>query len=131
MRFKDNLGREWFCRVDWGAMRRSEAAGVDLSMVEVYMADFHRGSIKLIDALWAVLSPAAKAAEVTKEQFEQAMGGEAMILGREALLAGCKDFFPPSRAELITQADREISAEIRGLLKPLPKPSTVSPEKSE
>lgn len=129
-RFKDAAGREWFCRVDWSAMRRSEAAGVDLSIVEQYLGEFYRGSHKLVDALWSVLGPSAHEQQISREQFESGITGEAMVRGREALLAGCEVFFPSGRAMLMQQANAEIGAEIRGLLDRSRKQSTGSQGKS-
>lgn len=130
-KFKDALNREWFCRVDWAAMRRSVAADCDLSQIEGDIGDFHRGSVKLIDALWAVLSPEAAKVGVTLDQFEAGMFGEAIERGREALLAGVADFFPKARGLLIGQASQEVAAEIQALRDRLRKPSTGSQEKSE
>lgn len=129
-RFKDAAGREWFCRVDWSAIRRSAAGGVDLSMLESHLGDFYRGSILLVDALWAVLGPEADKQNIDRETFEAGMVGEAMVRGREALLAGCTDFFPSQRAKLMHAANAEIVAEIRGLLSLSQKQSTELPAKS-
>jgi hypothetical protein len=129
--FKDAAGREWFCRVDWAAIRRSEAAGVDLSSIEEHLGAFHRGSIKLVDALWAVLQPAAETKGVTLEQFELGIRGTVLDTSREALLAGVSDFFPPLRSRLMRAANAEVTAEIQSLVSQSTRQSIASPVSSE
>lgn len=129
--FADAVGRRWFLRVDWAAMRRAKAVGVDLSRVEEQLGDFARGSLLLADTIWAVVSDAAADCGVSKEQFESGLTGEAMERGRVALLEGVEDFFPSGRAELIRAAATEVDAEIQSLRDRLRKPSTESPERSE
>lgn len=131
LRFKDAAGREWYCRVDWAAMRRSVAVGVDLSQVEAHLGDFFRGSTKLLDALWAVIGPAATAVGVSQEQFESGIVGEGMERARVALLAGVRDFFPKSRAEVIDAAESELHGEIRSLLSQSRRQFTDLPEPLE
>lgn len=128
--FEDIAGRGWCCRVDWSAMQRSQAAGVDLSRAEEYLGDFYRGSALLINALWAVVGPEATKVGVTREMFEQGIRGETIEAAREALLAGLEDFFPKSRGELMRVAADEVAAEIRALVEASRKRSIESPAKS-
>ena len=121
MQFTDNNGRQWVCRVTWAAIRRSQAAGVDLAMVEQHLGDFYRCGQSLMDALWAVCGPGANCSQ---EQFEEAICGETLEAAREALLAGVVDFFPKSRAKLITAAVAEVREQLANLESQLPKPST-------
>lgn len=129
--FADAAGRRWFCGVDWAAMRRAKAVGIDLSRCEEHLGDFARGSTALVDALWAVVALRATEEQVTKEMFEAGLTGEAMERGRVALLEGVEDFFPSGRAELIRAAATEVDAEIQSLRDQLRKPSIESPERSE
>lgn len=123
LNFTDSQGSQWYCRITWAAMRRSTAAGVDLSLVEEHLGDFHRGSPKLIDALWAVLSPQAEEAKITREHFEDRMTGAVLEQAKDALLGGLEDFFPPSRGALIAAAEKEVKQQMEKLLA-LPNAST-------
>jgi hypothetical protein len=98
-----------------------------LSLVEEHLGDFCRGSIKLIDALWAVVGPDATTQQVTREQFEDALTGQHMDEARGALLEGLRDFFPSQRAELIAKAAAEVQGQMAQLLDST-SASTGSPE---
>lgn len=124
--FADASGRTWTPRVTWAAIRRSVALGVDLSLVEDHLGDFHRGSVKLVDALWAVLSPDAELQKVSREEFEQQITGETLGEALDALLAGLRDFFPSQRSQLIERADADVKNQLEKLLA-LPNTSTESP----
>lgn len=124
--FKDAKGRVWNCHVTWGAIRRSAAADCDLSLVEELLGDFHRGSIKLVDALWCVIEPQAKRDNVTREDFEEQLCSDFIDEAREALLGGLRDFFPSDRANLIAAANDEVKSQMRNLLASQ-KPSIESP----
>lgn len=126
--FTDCSGQRWDMRVDWAAMRRSAAAGVDLSKVEEYLGDFYRGSVSLVDAVWAVISPEAERMRVDRETFERRVSGEVLEQMIEALRGGLTNFFPSRRGELIELADAEIRRELTDLLIRFAKPSTDSEE---
>jgi hypothetical protein len=128
--FVDGTGLRWDCRVTWAAIRRSQAAGVDLTKVEEYLGDFYRCSPSLIDAIWSVVEPAAKAAGVTLEAFELRVGGENLEAARAALLAGLQNFFPKGRAVLIAAAVQSVEDQFEQIREQLPKQSTESPESS-
>ncbi len=110
-------------RVDWGAIRRSREAGVDLSMIEEMLGDFYRGSDRLITALWAVLSPTAKSEGIDKDTFESSVSGEAIAAARDALIESVAAFFPSDRRAMITVANSEVAHQIATLLKSLPQAS--------
>jgi len=129
--FIDGTGSRWNCRVTWAAIRRSQAAGVDLTKVEEYLGDFYRCSPNLIDALWSVLEPACKEQGIrTLAEFEERVSGEVLEGARDALLEGLRDFFPKGRAILIQAAANDVEKQLRALYVQLPKQSTESPESS-
>lgn len=127
--FTDSKTRVWTCRITWAALRRSTAAGVDLSIVEDHLGDFYRGSPKMLDALWAVLSEDANTQNVDRDDFENSITGDTIESARDALLQGLKDFFPSQRAALIAAAAEDVKTQIEKLISP--KPSTPSPGSSE
>ncbi len=128
MQFEDEKGRSWNCRIDWAAMRRAKGAGVDLSKVEEHLGDFYRGSVSLIDALWAVVAKQAETAKLSLADFEAGMTGDAISRGTEALVEGLRNFFPPSRSKLIAAANDEVKDGMAELHERFVKPSTESPE---
>lgn len=115
--FTDASGREWSLNMDWGAMRRSRQAGVDLSMFEELLGDFYRGSDKLITALWAVVEPWAKSREFSREAFEDGVSGEVISTAREALVQSVVAFLPRDRAEMIVMASQDVQNQLAELAK--------------
>lgn len=126
----DNEARSWPLRIDWAAMRRAKAAGADLSNAEELLGDFFRGSVLLIETLWAIHEPEAIKRGIDREAFEAAVSGAAMEKAREALLEGLSDFFSPTRAELLRAAVAEVAAQIQSLAEISRKRFIESPEPS-
>lgn len=116
--FDDAAGRTWSCRVDWAAMRRSKAAGVDLSKYEEHLEAFYMLGPELIDALWAVVSPQGKNPGMveTLVQFEQSLTGEHLERARDALAAGVCEFYPESRAAHIKAAVQAVEEQVQKIL---------------
>lgn len=130
--FSDSVGYVWNCRVTWAAIRRSQAAGVDLTLVEQHLGEFYQCSPKLIDALWSVLEPAGKEGGVkTREEFEERVSGEVLEAARDALLEGLAAFFPRGRVILIRAAANDVEKQLQALYAQLPKTCTELPESSE
>ena len=134
--FTDENGRAWTLRLDWAAMRRAKAAGVDLSQIESIIHLLHAGGVELIDALWACLD--LNGGPVNRDEFERAVTGDTIGYARMALIEAVKDFFPAARAEAIDAADRVISRQVieqaeqlQAALTPWNKPSTESLAASE
>lgn len=127
--FTDSDGRQWVLRLTWAAMRRSAAAGVDLSKVELYLADWFRGSHTLIDALYAVLKPQCEAEKppMDQESFEERIAGPVVPRAAAALVQALENFFPPERAELLAEALEETRREFAGLREQLRRSSTERP----
>lgn len=113
--FTDNTGHVWSLVIDWGAMRRSAAAGVDLSEVEVHLADFYRGSHLLVNALWSILREQCQSIRLTQEGFEARVTGAAVPAAADALIEALKRFFYQERAELLELAVAEVRKDFREL----------------
>ena len=124
--FSDGSGVCWNCRVTWAAIRRSAAAGVDLSKIEEHLGDFHRCAPSLVDAVWAVCCDDAKGLGVDRDEFEQRLTGDTLEDAREALISGIENFFPKARGKLIRAAADEVAGQIAALVAQLPKSSTGS-----
>lgn len=115
--FTDASGQEWPLNVDWGAMRRSREAGVDLSMFEELLGDFYRGSDKLVAALWAVVEPWARSRELSRDAFEDGVRGEVITAAREALIQSVAAFLPSDRAAMILLASQDVQNQLAELAK--------------
>jgi len=134
--FSDDSGVSWNCRVTWAAIRRSAAAGVDLSKIEEYLGDFYRCSPLLVDAVWAVCCDDAYGLGVERPEFERRLTGDTLEAAREALISGIENFFPKGRGKLIRAAANEVAEQVAALVEQvaaehLPNSSTGSPVKSE
>jgi len=132
--FKDAQGHEWHISIDWAAMRRSAAAGVDLSKVEMYFGDWFRGSHTVVDALYAVCQPECerwKPAPLDRDSFEARIVGDVVPAAAEALVDALQNFFQKERAELLADAVQETKAEFAQLRAQLRKSSIGSPATSE
>ena len=93
-----------------------------MSKVEEFLGDWYRGSASLVDALWAVCGIGVT--DITRDDFENAIDATVIDQAREALIESIKDFFPPSRSELIAAAVAEVEAALASLLSQLAKLST-------
>ena len=106
--------RTYTIRIDWAAMKRAKAAGVDLSLTEELLGDFFRGSPLLAEALWAICKP--QAGGLTQEQFEAPRRGQVLADAIDALVAGLVDFFPQQRGKAREAAVRQVKEQIEALL---------------
>jgi hypothetical protein len=102
--FKDTAGRTWLVQVNVGTIKRvRDLLGVDLlAIVEdgaKLLRDLADDPVRLVDVLYAVLKPQADAATpyVNDEQFGEAMFGDPIAAGFEALVEAVTDFFPQAR----------------------------------
>ena len=96
--FKDSGGRTWALAINIDTVKRVK------SLVQVDLTDMTAGDpplvarlgidvILLCDVLYAVCKPQADKEGVSDEQFGQAMGGDALVLGQQALMEELTDFF--------------------------------------
>lgn len=115
--FTDGTGRVWALRLDWAAMRRAKAAGVDLSKIEEITPDLFRCGVELIESVWACLD--LSRGPVNRDEFEAALTGEVMPAARDALFAAVMDFFPESRRAYIAAARAQVEHEFAELRRQL------------
>jgi hypothetical protein len=97
--FNDANGREWEVNVNAASARRArEIAGIDLFKIAedrfALMARLSEDLILLADTLYAVCKTQADALEITDEQFGEAMIGDAIEAGFDALMEGICDLLP-------------------------------------
>jgi hypothetical protein len=100
--FKDSMGREWFVRIDIGLCRRVlNTTGVDMLSPEQAhkIVGLQLNRDKLADILWIIVEKQAAIKNVTQEALYEALDGEALNAGYEAILANYVDFFPTGRVQ--------------------------------
>lgn len=102
--FKDASGRVWSLVITVDTIRRvRQLAGCDLmqaiggKLLEQLAVD----PVLLVDVLAAACKPQMDAAQVTAEQFGQAMVGDAIDDAAQALLQGLADFSPSPTRKLL------------------------------
>lgn len=98
--FKDSLGRVWEIEINVTTIRRVRGlAGVDLlEMAGGTLATrLASDPLLLADVLFAAVELQAKSAGVSKEAFEEALDGDAVNAGADALVEELIGFFPASR----------------------------------
>jgi hypothetical protein len=81
--FKDSEGREWDVGLPWDVVRRlKDKEGINLlEFAEDKFAKFREvmsDPLAMLDLLWAIVKPQAEAKQMTRDQFEKAMGGDAL-----------------------------------------------------
>jgi hypothetical protein len=123
--FRDELGRDWTIKLTIDEVKRvRDLAKFDLlnlhQIDETGMALVQRLAVDVVcvaDVAYAVLKPQADKLGVTDSDFAQGLGGEAMQILHEALLAEIRDFFQKlGRTEavaMIAQAQRFLAAAIK------------------
>ena len=95
--FKDNAGRTWTPAVNVSSIKRVRSlTGLNLyEAIEGKLVERLRmDPILLVDVVYALCKPEADQAEVSDEQFGQAMAGDAIDQATAALLEGLADFSP-------------------------------------
>lgn len=105
--FVDASGKSWPVAVNVEALRRArDLAATDLMGVlsGPLLTDLARDYVLLCDVLFAVLKPEADRRGVAREEFSEAMSGESLDAGLDALLGELADFFPPPSRTRLTMA---------------------------
>lgn len=110
--FVDNKGRAWTVSVTTLAAKRvRQVLGVDLMDVidasKGLLEALHRDPVSIADVVYAVCQPQAERLGVSQDEFLDAIGGDAILHARDALLDGLADFFP---APPVREALRRIIA---------------------
>lgn len=113
--FKDTKDRPWTVAVNVDAVKRVKAR-VEIDLLRVGSGDANLiveladNPIMLVDVLFALCEPEAKAAGVTDEDFGKAMAGQAIDDATDALMAELSDFFPKGRRALLKAGLAKVNA---------------------
>jgi hypothetical protein len=104
--FKDTRGRVWKLSINVTTIRRArEATKFDLaSCLENRLAPLHellRDPCRLVDVLFAIVSPKAPDQRVDWEDFAASMGGQSLADAAEAFAQELADFFPTKKAVIV------------------------------
>ena len=93
--FKDSTGREWFIKVVVDAIERIREIGIDLGDITgATMRRLLADDVLLVRTLWLLCEAQADRDGITPAQFGEAMLGDALDDGYEALRGSLDDFFP-------------------------------------
>lgn len=90
--------RRWDMRITAGTILRVQSQS-DLLLTSLVddgcqsLGELRDDWAKLVDIVWAVVEPQAKAENVRVEQFVEGLGGEALYHAYIALAEGLRDFF--------------------------------------
>lgn len=116
--FKDNAGRTWIVSVNVATIKRVRAlTGADLldlsegRIIERLSMD----PVLLCDVIYAICKPDADSMSLTDEDFGRAMGGDAIELATEAVLAEIVDFSRSPRERQALGRILELSKTAKGL----------------
>ena len=105
--FKDATGREWTVAISVATVSRVRSlAKVDImDAIEGKLIPTLMGDVVLLcNVLYAVCKPQADAAGITDEQFGEALLGDALAAGEEALMEAIVDFSHPSKRTAVARA---------------------------
>lgn len=101
--FKDSAGRDWLVVVNYSTRGRVMAlAQLDLFDLKVF-EQIGINPALLIDVLYGVCQEQVEKIPLTKEQFCNALTGDAIELAADALLHEIIDFFPSSRRNVLNK----------------------------
>lgn len=101
--FKDQNNREWLVTLDAPKIREVRST-LQLDLAAVDDRPYERmydDTVLLVDVLWILCREQAQKANVTDEQFGQALVGDAVEKATDAMLAAMLDFFPKTKRELL------------------------------
>lgn len=104
--FRDGNGREWHINVTVADVKRvKEQTGLLLtSLIEnqlTPLAQLLADPVALVDTVWVLVEPQAKAAGLTDEQFGQSLSGDSLEQMAASFLEALTDFFPKRQSELL------------------------------
>jgi hypothetical protein len=104
--FRDGNGREWHINVTVADVKRvKEQTGLLLtSLIEnqlTPLAQLLADPVALVDTVWVLVEPQAKAAGLTDEQFGQSLSGDSLEQMAAAFMEALTDFFPKRQSDLL------------------------------
>ena len=98
--FKDRQGREWNLVLDIPTCRSAKKLGVDLIDMKVdAIGKLAAEPLLLVDLLWNMCREQAESSQVTEEQFQKGMGGDAIDASLKAIKETVVEFFPESKRD--------------------------------
>lgn len=93
--FADLNNRTWAVRVDVAAMKRLQAAGINLTdLGDDTILKLFTDPIFLGDVLWHICKPAADAVQVSEADFTSGLAGDVLEAARTALVDALVAFQP-------------------------------------
>lgn len=133
--YRDADDREWEIRVTVGTLERCrDVAGYDPLRLanEGELHRIHLDPTLLANIAWCSVSEEAGRRGVSRQQFVDAVRGEAIERLLDAWLRAFSDFFPPRRAGWIRRTSESIAARIEEQMHPIESgdASTSSPASS-
>ena len=118
--FKDNEGRQWDIRMDYGAAKRVKAlVGINLlaPLEEVepdgqpLLTRLARDDMMVIDVIFAIIKPQADERGMKDEEWAGAMGGDAMLEAHDGFYREYVNFFRSrGRAETMMALQKQKAA---------------------
>ena len=127
--FKDMNGRTWEVSMNVAALKRVRDL-LDIDLMQLPIVDendpeaslLHRlgtDPVVLVDVLFVMVKPQADATGVTDDQFAEALGGDALADGSEALIAECISFYRPAVRETLMKLREKTQAMDAALIQQL------------
>lgn len=111
--FTDNAGRAWTVVINVDAIKRVKSLlGVNLldivdgKLLEQLVTD----PLLLCDVIYCVCKPEADSRNVSQDEFDRAMSGDAIDGAQAALLQELVDFFPQATRQVLTKALTKLKA---------------------
>jgi hypothetical protein len=94
--FNDSTGRTWTLKLNVGTIDRLRKLGVDLAPNNIVqgVATLESDTEKLAKALWVLCRNQAEADGVTQEQLADALDGDALDAGAQAIRAAAVAYAP-------------------------------------
>jgi len=113
--FTDNAGREWRLEITIGTVRRvRDLLEVDLLALDQgdppLLTRLELDLMLLVDVIYACLKPQADEADVTDEQFGEALGGDGVSAAHSAFWAALADFTQSAGQTHMAAAIRKLQA---------------------
>jgi hypothetical protein len=101
--FKDSEGRSWDIKVTTNVIERAKSL-INVDITDLYMETGSRvfaDPVLLVNLLFVVCKDQAEKRELTDVQFGEAMFGDALQDGANALMESVADFFPSSKRKML------------------------------
>lgn len=138
VRFSDNLGREWTCKVVVSTLEQCKDAGGFDPIALIHGGELWRGVIDpmlIAELVWHSVASEANARNITRENFKDSLSGQAILDARDAWFAAFAAFLPPRMGEALMRDKVEVETRLANHLNVSPEsggqtstPAQASPE---